>query len=117
MRQSEESLAQKLAQMKLILQGTQGMFIRTFKLTTCTDLDQPEIEVSPEQVYQLITLLMNEDILYLLSTNIHKIPFESPKDTQFIFSNALRYKPPNSPEAEPVVVHYLLVNRPEVILA
>jgi calcium binding protein 39 len=60
---------------------------------------------------------MNEDILHLLSTNVHKIPFESRKDTQFIFSNALRYKPPNDQHAEPIVVHYLLMNRPEIILA
>lgn len=97
---AEDALAQKLSQMKLILQGTQ------------------ETETSPEQVYQLITLLLSEDILYLLATNLAKIPFEGRKDTQFIFSACLRYKNPSSPNAaEPIALHYLLSSRPQTIVA
>ncbi|KAF2671124.1 Mo25-like protein [Microthyrium microscopicum] len=93
----DEALSQKLAQMKLILQGTQ------------------ETEVSPEQVFQLINLLLSEDLLYLLATNIHKIPFEARKDTQAIFSNAFRYK--SSGQAEPTALHYVLTHRPQIITA
>jgi calcium binding protein 39 len=89
----------------------------------------PETETSPDQVYQLITLLLSEDILYLLAINMHKIPFEGRKDSQFIFSNALRYKHSTTaaatpgagaaavPASEPIALHYLLSNRPQVIIA
>ncbi|KIW05704.1 uncharacterized protein PV09_03564 [Verruconis gallopava] len=97
--QSEESLAQKLSQMKMILQGTQ------------------ETDASPEQQYQLVNLLLSEDILMLLATCIHKIPFEARKDTQFIFSNAFRYKAPGSPASEPIALHHVLQSRPQIIIA
>jgi len=97
--QQEESLAQKLSQMKLILQGTQ------------------ENEATPEQQYQLVNLLISEDILLLLATSIHKIPFEARKDTQFIFSNAFRYKAPGSPASEPIALHHVLQSRPQIIIA
>jgi calcium binding protein 39 len=74
-----------------------------------------DTETSPEQVYSLITLLLSEDLLYLLAINIHKIPFEARKDTQFIFSNAIRYKNPN--QAEPLALHYILNQRPQIITA
>lgn len=75
-----------------------------------------ETETSPEQVYQLVSLLLSEDILYLLATTIHKIPFEGRKDTQFIFSTCLRYKnPAHSPD--PIALHYLLSSRPQTIIA
>jgi len=74
-----------------------------------------ETETSPDQVYQLITLLLSEDLLFLLAINMHKIPFEGRKDTQFIFSNVFRYKNPN--QAEPLALHYVLNQRPQIITA
>lgn len=64
-----------------------------------------------------MNLLLSEDILLLLATSIHKIPFEARKDTQFIFSNAFRYKAPGSPASEPIALHYVLQSRPQIIIA
>jgi calcium binding protein 39 len=98
---SEEALAAKLADMKLLLQGTY-------------DVASPT-STSPDQIHQLISLLLSEDILFLLASTIHLIPFEGRKDTQFIFSNVLRYK--TSPDAPVMVLPYLLSQRPQVIIA
>ncbi|KAJ9667924.1 Hym1p [Coniosporium apollinis] len=95
----EEDLARNLAQMKTTLQGT------------------PEIEVSPEQVYQLVNLLLQEDLLFLLAKDMHRLPFEARKDTQVIFSNAFRYKHPGNNAAEPLALHHIISNRPEIIIA
>ncbi|EOD48954.1 Conidiophore development protein hyma protein [Neofusicoccum parvum] len=95
---TEEDLSRNLAQMKIVLQGT------------------PEAEVSPEQVYQLVNLICAEDLLLFLAQNVHKLPFESRKDTQIIISNAFRYRVPNNPSAEPPAMHYVLSNRPEIII-
>jgi calcium binding protein 39 len=81
-----------------------------------TELSQ-ENEATPEQQSQLVHLLLTEDILLLLATSIHKIPFEARKDAQFIFSNAFRYKPPNSPASEPIALHYILQSKPQIIIA
>jgi calcium binding protein 39 len=70
--------------------------------------------------------VLSEHLLYLLATNIHKIPFEARKDTQFIFSNVLRYRAPApgsehdqqaQQAAEPLAVHYLVGTRPQVVIA
>lgn len=95
---TEEDLSRNLTQMKIVLQGT------------------PEAEVSPEQVYQLVNLICAEDLLLHLAQNIHKLPFESRKDTQIIISNAFRYRIPNNSAAEPPAMHYVLSNRPEIII-
>ncbi|KAB2580031.1 Mo25-like protein [Lasiodiplodia theobromae] len=95
---TEEDLSRNLTQMKIVLQGT------------------PEAEVSPEQVYQLVNLICAEDLLLYLAQNIHKLPFESRKDTQIIISNAFRYRIPNNSAAEPPAMHYVLSNRPEIII-
>jgi calcium binding protein 39 len=80
-------------------------------------LTTKETDASPEQQYQLVNLLLSEDILLLLATCIHKIPFEARKDTQFIFSNAFRYKHPGSGATEPVALHYLLQGRPQIVIS
>ncbi|KAL7624732.1 Hym1p [Parahypoxylon ruwenzoriense] len=94
-----EELAKVLNQMKLILQGT------------------PEAESSPEQVYQLVTGLIEEDMLLLLAQNLHRLPFESRKDTQVIFSYVFRFRPPTaSPKTDPVALSYVVNNKPQVLL-
>ncbi|KAF1809062.1 conidiophore development protein hymA [Eremomyces bilateralis CBS 781.70] len=95
----EEEVARNISQMKLILQGTQ------------------EIEVSPDQVQQLVSLLISEDLLLLLANHIHRVPFETRKDTQMIFSHTFRFKPPGSEASEPQALHHVISNRPEVIIA
>ncbi|KAI0009332.1 Mo25-like protein [Xylariaceae sp. FL0662B] len=94
-----EELAKVLTQMKLILQGT------------------PESESTPEQVYQLVTGLIEEDLLLLLAQNLHRLPFESRKDTQVIFSYVFRFRPPTaSPKTDPVALSYVVNNKPQVLL-
>ncbi|KAI2626841.1 Mo25-like protein [Xylaria nigripes] len=94
-----EELAKVLNQMKLILQGV------------------PEYESTPEQVYSLVTGLIEEDLLFLLAQYLHRLPFEARKDTQVIFSYVFRYRPPTaSPKTDPVALSYVVNNRPEVLL-
>ncbi|KAM3069641.1 Hym1p [Clarireedia jacksonii] len=95
-----EELAKTLSQMKFILQGTQ------------------EVESSPEQCYQLVTGMIQEDLLYLLAINLYRLPFESRKDAQVIFSYVLRFRPATaSPKSEPIALSYVINNRPEVLVA
>jgi len=94
-----EELAKVLAQMKLVLQGT------------------GEAESSPEQVYQLVQGLIEEDLLFLLAQNLARLPFESRKDTQVIFSYVFRFRlPAVSPKSDPVALSYVVNNRPQVLL-
>ncbi|KAF4839105.1 Conidiophore development protein hymA [Colletotrichum tropicale] len=94
-----EELARVLNQMKFILQGTQ------------------EADSSPEQIYQLVTGLIEEDLLYLLAVNLWRLPFESRKDTQVIFSYVFRFRPPTaSPKSDPLALSYVVNNRPQVLL-
>ena len=126
----DETLAQKLAQMKLILQGTQGQHAPPPKLATADEIadlldtleikethDNTETETIPEQQFQLINALISEDILLLLATNIYKLPFEARKDTQFIFSSAFRYKHPTASAQEPIALHHILQSRPQIVVA
>lgn len=76
-----------------------------------------ETESSPEQVYQLVTGMISEDLLYLLATNLHRLPFESRKDVQSIFSYVLRFRPASaSPKSDPIALSYVINNRPEVLV-
>ncbi|KAI0803363.1 Mo25-like protein [Xylaria sp. FL0064] len=94
-----EELAKVLNQMKLVLQGV------------------PDYESTPEQVYSLVTGLIEEDLLFLLAQNLHRLPFEARKDTQVIFSYVFRFRPPTaSPKTDPVALSYVVNNRPEVLL-
>lgn len=74
-----------------------------------------EAEVSPEAMHQLLSMILQEDLLYLLANNIHKLPFEARKDAQVIFSTAFRYKPAGA--ADPQVLHHVIQYRPEIIIS
>ncbi|KAJ2987725.1 hypothetical protein NUW58_g4345 [Xylaria curta] len=94
-----EELAKVLNQMKLALQGV------------------PEYESTPEQMYSLVQGLIEEDLLFLLAQNLHRLPFEARKDTQVIFSYVFRFRPTTaSPKTDPVALSYVVNNRPEVLL-
>jgi calcium binding protein 39 len=85
--------------MKFVLQGTQ------------------EAESSPEQIYQLVTSLIDEDLLLLLATNLHRLPFEARKDTQVIFSYVFRFRPAAAaPKSDPIALSYVVCNRPQVLV-
>jgi calcium binding protein 39 len=76
-----------------------------------------ETESSPEQVYALVTGMIQEDLLYSLAVNLHRLPFESRKDAQVIFSYVLRFRPATaSPKSDPLALSYVVNNRPEVLV-
>ncbi|KAF2102200.1 Mo25-like protein [Rhizodiscina lignyota] len=96
---ANELCANYLSQMKILMQGT------------------PEIQVEPEQVFQCIQALVQENLIRTLARNIHRLPFEARKDTQFIFGTAFRYKHPGSVTPEPDVLRFILEQQPDVIIA
>ena len=125
MSQVEDELAKLLAQMKLVLQGTQGMMVHPRFLGTLDPWTSEilkvltthiETESSPEQASQLVNSIIQEDLLYSLARNIHLLPFESRKDTQAIFSYVLRFKPSNSIAPDPPALAYIIDTRPEVVV-
>lgn len=68
-------------------------------------------------MYQLVTGLIEEDLLLLLAQNLYRLPFESRKDTQVIFSYVFRFRPPTaSPKTDPVALSYVVNNKPQVLL-
>ncbi|KAF2445507.1 Mo25-domain-containing protein [Karstenula rhodostoma CBS 690.94] len=75
----------------------------------------PKAEVNPASVFELLSLIIQEDLLFTLANNIHKLPFESRKDAQVIFSTAFRYKPAGAPD--PQVLHHVIQYRPEIIIS
>ncbi|KAJ4306644.1 Hym1p [Collariella sp. IMI 366227] len=93
-----EELAKVLAQMKQILQGTH------------------DAEPNPDHIYQLVTSLIDEDLLYLLAVHLHRLPFESRKDTQVIFSYVFRFRPQPPPKPEPFALAYVVERRPQVLV-
>lgn len=49
--------------------------------------------------------------------NLWRLPFESRKDTQVIFSYVFRFRPPTaSPKSDPLALSYVVNNRPQVLL-
>ena len=68
-------------------------------------------------MHQLISLIVHEDVLMLLAENIARLPFESRKDAQVVFSTAFRYKQPGVNAAEPQVLHHVIQFRPEIIVS
>lgn len=76
-----------------------------------------EVEASPEQTYQLVTAIITEDFLHLLAVNLYRLPFESRKDAQVIFSYVFRFRPPGtSSKTEPMALSYVINNRAEVLV-
>ncbi|KAK4187591.1 Mo25-like protein [Podospora australis] len=94
-----EELAKVLTQIKFTLTGT------------------PEQEATPETTHQLVTGLIEEDLLYLLAINLYRLPFESRKDTQVIFSYVFRFRPPTGPQKpEPLALAWVVEKRPQVLV-
>ncbi|KAK4215001.1 conidiophore development protein hymA [Rhypophila sp. PSN 637] len=94
-----EELAKVLSQIKQILQGP------------------PEGESNPDTLLQLVTSINDEDLLYLLALNLHKLPFEARKDTQVIFSYVFRFRHPTAPpKNEPHALAHVIEKRPQVLV-
>ncbi|KJX98024.1 conidiophore development protein hyma [Zymoseptoria brevis] len=96
---TEEELARNLAQMKVTLQGT------------------TEVEITPDQVYQLVGAILNESLLPVLVDSIARLPFEARKDTQTIISNVFRFRNPGSNSSEPDALREVLRRQPEIVVA
>jgi calcium binding protein 39 len=113
-----EELSRVLSQMKVILQGTQGMRGCTTETGHHTRLTRRiETDSSPEQIYQLVTGMIDEDLLHLLAINLYRLPFESRKDTQVIFSYIFRFRPAAAaPKSDPIALSYVVCNRPQVLV-
>ncbi|EPE03752.1 conidiophore development protein hyma [Ophiostoma piceae UAMH 11346] len=106
----DEALPKCLSQMKAILQGTPAR--------------AADVESNPEQVYQLVHGIVEEQVLCLLPQILHLLPFESRKDAQVIFSFVFRYRPPsNYPVADPrdqpppIAVDFVANQAPSVLIA
>ena len=98
-KQTEEELARNLTQMKITLQGT------------------PEVEATPDAIYQLVQHILAESLLPLLVDSIHRLPFEARKDTQTIISNVFRFRNPGSTSSEPDALKDVLRRQPEIIIS
>jgi len=120
----DEDIARNLSHMKVTLQGTPGMpplgasrgwIPHPRRARQPTDGQCAEAEISPPLVYQLVHLLLNEEILLPLAQNIYRLPFEARKDAQTIFCHCFRYKDPNS--EEPPILSYVVNVQPDIIVA
>jgi calcium binding protein 39 len=85
-----------------------------YSCSTSADFPQ-DIDVNPESVYEHLAAIISEDLLYYLALYIHKLPFESRKDAQVIFSTAIRFKQPG--QTDPEVLHHIVTFRPQIIIA
>ncbi|MCJ1448103.1 MAG: hypothetical protein MMC23_008616 [Stictis urceolatum] len=94
----EDEISKLLSQIKITLQGSQ------------------DADSSPENVAQLVSSIIQEDLLYHLAHTLHLLPFESRKDSQTIFSYVLRFKPPLSSSPNPPAVDYVVGQRPEIVV-
>ncbi|KAF1855163.1 hypothetical protein Lal_00045074 [Lupinus albus] len=71
----------------------------------------------PSKILQLVTGLIDEDLLHLLAVNLFRLPFESRKDTQVIFSYVFRFRPATAaPKSDPLALSYVVCNRPQVLV-
>lgn len=103
--------------MKTILQGTPGMLPHLMRTLTEWLRHIQEADTSPEQILQLVTGLIDEDLLHLLAVNLFRLPFESRKDTQVIFSYVFRFRPATAaPKSDPLALSYVVCNRPQVLV-
>lgn len=94
-----DEVARHLAAMKMMLQGT------------------PEAETSPDQVYQLVSAILSEQLLPVLVDSIPRLPFEARKDTQTIISNVFRFRSPGSTSSEPDALREVVRTQAGIIVA
>jgi hypothetical protein len=92
-------------------------FYPTYRPVQLLTRQPAETEATPEQVYQLVHGMIEEDLLYQLAVNLWRLPFEARKDTQVIFSSAFRFRPATaSPKSDPVALSWVVNNRPQVLI-
>ena len=98
MPKTDEELARNLAVVKTTLQGS------------------PDVDVQPDQVQQLVQIILSESLLPLLVSSIHGLPFETRKDTQTIISNVFRFRNPGSTSSSPDALQEVLRSQPRIIV-
>jgi len=67
-------------------------------------------------VADLLEYMKTNDFLFTLARSIHLLPFEARKDSQAIFSYALRFRPPGSTDEDAPGLSYVINERPEVLV-
>ena len=78
---------------------------------------QTDVESTPDQLYQLVCAIIDEGFLDSFAPNLHRLSFESRKDTQVIFSYVLRFKLPSaSPKDLPPALDYIVNRRPQILI-
>ena len=106
----EDDLNKTLAQMKVILQGSQGMHL----INLVARNDNVELEVNAQQAAQLVQQLIHDNVLLPLAQNLHRLSFEARKDAQATFSAVFRH---GNEGAEPAVLSHVFHNSPELVVA
>jgi len=96
---AEEELNNRMLAMKSMLQGTH------------------DADSSPDQVYQLVSAILAENMLPLFVDSIIYLPFEARKDIQTIISNVFRFRSPGSSSNEPDALKEVLRRMPELVVA
>lgn len=77
-------------------------------------VDSIDLVPTKEQIYSVVQAAINEDLLFELARSIHLLPFQARKDTQTVFSQALRFK--SDGHHDPPGLWHILHHRPEVII-
>ncbi|KAF2858847.1 Mo25-like protein [Piedraia hortae CBS 480.64] len=95
----EEELVRNLMQLKISLQGS------------------PDVDATPEQVYNVVNAVLAEDVLPELVECISLIPFEARKDVQAVISAVFRYRSSgSSASAEPDALSEVLHRQPGIVV-
>jgi len=75
------------------------------------------VETSPDQTQQLVNVIIEEGFLDTFASNLHRLSFESRKDTQVIFSSVFRFRPLTSSSQDlPPAVDYVVSRRPQILV-
>ncbi|KAK3709958.1 Hym1p [Vermiconidia calcicola] len=96
---------------------TEEELARTLSATKTTLQGSPDTEAQPDQVYSLVNNILQEALLPLLVSNIHRLPFEARKDTQTIISNVFRFRSPGSTSSEPDALKEVLRLQPDIVVS
>ena len=65
---------------------------------------------------ELVQHMIKLDLFFLVTHSMHLLNFLGRKDAQTIFSHAFRFRPENSIEDTTPAIHYILDQRPEVVV-
>jgi calcium binding protein 39 len=107
-----EEATKTISSLRQCLAGTAGKLF-----PSANWLIDVESETTPEQLYELVELILKEDTLLILTQRITAVPFESRKDIQAILSAVLRYKAWKGDRQETIAMNFLIHQRPDLLIA